>query len=235
MAAPSGLVDRMEDLRRPGVDLARIDPAVAPFFLDPAALRLRIESRWHGGFALLWALGRPLARLAGQLHLPRKRADVVVRTEALDAARDGRPGARGVVRSYAGGGGVMQVIAYATHAWDGAGYMSASLPLPFGALCGVLRLELLAAASGEGTCGARLTSRAGPRPEPVGIWFAPRVGPAFRVPFEETLDLWAARSPSAPRELRDAARAGDTIVGRHAQRFLGMRCVTHSYWFAPAR
>jgi hypothetical protein len=247
VVAPSGLVDRLEDLARPGVDVARIDPAIVPFFLGPGSLRLRIRSRWHGAFAIAWALARPLMRAVGQLHLPWRSADVAVHTLALDAALDGRPGARGVVRRYTAGG-VMQVIAYATHRWEGGGYMSAALPLPMGALCGVLRLDLLEdavapgaadgttrAASTTSRCGARLTSRRSTSgPEPVGIWFAPLVGPSFRVPFEETLDLWPARAPSAPADLRARARPDDSIVGRHTQRFLGLRCVTHEYWFAGA-
>jgi hypothetical protein len=227
-AAPAGLVDRLSDLGAAGLDVERIAPAVRLFFLDPGALRLRIASRWHGAFALVWALVRPLMRRVGQLALPRDRAEVVTRLVALDPERDGRADARGVVRAYADGE-VMQVIAYATHrAADGAGFMSAALPVPLGALCGLLRLELLVADGG-----ARLTSRraSGARSgDPVGIWFAPLRGPAVRVPLEETIELWPARAPGAPAELRAAAGPDDVIVGRHVQRLAGLRFATHAYW-----
>jgi hypothetical protein len=158
-----------------------------------------------------------------------------VRTLALDPARDGRADVRGVLRTYASGN-VMQVMAYATERWQGAGYMSAAFPMPFGALCGVLRLDLLEAeVEAEGaSAGARLTTRRREgASEPVGVWYAPLRGPALRLPFGETLDLWATNSAAAPAALRAEARTGETLVGHHVQTCGGVRFATHSYWFSP--
>lgn len=230
LPAPRGLVEELADLARPGVDVHRMDPRVAAFFLDPCSLALRVQSHWHGVFSLAWRALRPALGWVGQLYLPLDRAEVRVRTLALDPARDGREDVRGVVRSYLSGE-VMQVMAYATHRDETGGYMSAAIPLPYGTLCGVLSLSLLG--DGEGA-GAKLTTRRTPGTrEPVGLWFAPRWGPAFRVPLEETLELWPADAREAPSEARAMAREGDTILGRHAQLLAGLRFATHHYAFSP--
>jgi hypothetical protein len=232
-SAPCGLVDRLEDLGRPGLLLDRIDPAVLPFLLDPASLEIRIESTWHGGFAVAWRLLRPLFGFIGQLYLPLRDAVVHARTVALDPGRDGRSDVRGVIREYTTGDrAVMQVMAYATWRENDRGYMSAAFPFPPGALCGVLRMDLLETAAAT-RCGIRLTTARDVREEhePVGVWFAlgPRGDVRVALPLEETLDL----SPvaQAPRELRDAARAGEDLVGVHVQKLFGARVVTHRYWF----
>jgi hypothetical protein len=231
LPAPPGLVDRLDALAHPGVDVAQVHPSVAAFFLAPATLRLRVQSTWHGPFALLWRWMRPVLGAVGQFYLPRDRAVIDARTLALDPARDGRPDARGVLRSYLDRR-VMQVVAYATLRAGGAGYMSTAFPLPFGALCGVLRRDPLGGEHG-GALGARLTSRRVRVDEPTGIWFAPLVGPAFPLPLEETIDLWPAAAAAAPEALRAGAAPGDTLVGRHVQRLSGARFATHAYWFAP--
>jgi hypothetical protein len=161
--APRGLVDRIEDLSRPGLDIARIDPAIHPFLLDPASLEIRIESGWRGLFALAWRVVRPLFGFIGQLQYPLRNAVIRVRTLALDPARDGRADVRGVIRQYVNAGAsVMQVMAYATWRENDRGYMSAAFPFPPGALCALLRMDLLDTPD-PSRSGIRLTSRRDPR------------------------------------------------------------------------
>ncbi len=223
---PRGLVDRIADLANPGLDVARIHPAIVPFFEDTAALDLEIHSRWRGPMIVVWLVARCTMWLAGQFVLPLRRARIATRVVAIDAAADGRADARGVIRTYAGGG-VMQVVAYATWARNGTRYMSASFPMPLGKIAGILRLD----ANGEdpdGHLAVALTSarRAG---DDAGVWFA--IGRlAIPLPLGERLALWGAGMACAPADLSP----GDaTIVGRHEQRLFGIRFVTHDYRFRP--
>lgn len=234
VTAPAGLIEALSDYGNPGVDPARVHPAVAPFFLAPGSLELRVESRWHHVFALVWWLLRPVMGWLGQLHLPRKHATVHVRTVALDSKRDGRSRVRGVLRLY-DDGSVMQVMAYAIYEDGRAGYMSAAFPFPYCTLNGVLRMDALATSEGSRGCGVRLTTRASEHGYggSEGIWLAPARGPALPLPLGETLCLWGADDPSAPREVREAMRAGETLVGVHEQRLCGLRFATHYYWFRP--
>lgn len=229
---PPGLVDRLDDLARPGLAIDRIHPAVRAFFLAPASLEIRIESEWHGIFALAWRIARPVFAWIGQLHLPQRHGTIRVRTLALDAARDGRDDVRGVIREYTDGRGVMQVMAYATWREGDARYMSAAFPFPPGALCGVLRLDVFAREGDIAASGVRLTSvPAGTAREPVGVWFAPRVGPAFPLPLAESLSLWSVDDPAAPAALQHDAASTETLVGEHEQSLFGVRVATHRYWF----
>lgn len=225
---PRGLADRLADLGNPGIDVAKIHPAVVPFFDDPGSLALRIRSRWRFPFSIGWWLARPFARWVGQLVLPRSRAEIVVEMLALDPQVDGRADARGVIRSYADGS-VMQVVAYATHARGEARYMHATFPVPGGHLAGVLRMDAL----GEDPSGlsVELTSRARDGDD-AAIWIVHPLG-AVRAPLGESLRLWPAGSPLAPPDLDAEAIAGATLVGRHEQRLFGMLLVAHDYGFRP--
>lgn len=230
-AAPLGLVDRIADLAHPAIDVARVHPAIVVFFERTGSLELLIRSHWRFPFSIAWRVFRRVMRAIGQFVLPLDEGRILTRVFAIDAARDGRADARGVVRSYADAdGGAMQVVAYATWARDGARYMSAAFPLPGGHVAGILRLD----PHGEdedGRIGVALTSRAKDGDD-AGVWFV--VGPlAFPSPLHERLELWAAGMPCAPRELDPAVFAGTTIVGRHEQRLFGVRFVTHHYWFRP--
>lgn len=227
--APLGLIDALADYAHPGMDVSRVHPAIAPFFLDPGALALRIRSRWRFPFSVAWWLARPLARAIGQLALPLARAEIAVRTLALDPAVEGRVGARGVLREHVGGG-VMQVIAYAVHRRDDAGYMHATLPLPFSHLAGILRMDPIDP-DADGRVGVELTSRERDGDD-AAIWLVHRLG-AFRAPLEERLRLWPARSPSAPSDLDPEVTRDATLVGRHDQRLFGWLVVRHDYGFRP--
>jgi hypothetical protein len=231
--APRGVVDRMADLANTGIDVSRVHPAVVVFFEDTASLELLVRSRWRFPFSVAWRVARGVMRLVGQFVLPVREARIVTRVHGLDAERDGRADARAVVRTYDdGSGGVMQAVAYATWERDGTRYMSAAFPLPGGHMAGILRLDAIAE-DDEGRLAVALTSSSR-ADDDAGVWFV--VGPlAFPSPFGERLELYAAGTPCAPRDLdADGGFPDATIVGRHEQRFFGVRFVTHHYWFRPA-
>jgi hypothetical protein len=234
LPSPRGLVDRMEDLAHPGVDVTRVHPAIVTFFEDTAALELHIKSRWRFPFSLGWRfMLRPILRWIGQFTLPVTEGRIATRVLGLDRERDGRRDPRGVIREYtdtADAGRVMQVVAYAT--WEQAGgarIMSCTFPVPGGHVAGFLRLDPIGA-DDEGRIAVELTSRR--HHDTAGIWFVIRAV-ALRLPLGERLQLWAAGMANAPHDIDQARLPGATIVGRHEQRFFGVRVVTHDYLFRP--
>ncbi len=214
LPAPRGLVTRFEALASPRARHAAVSPAVRAFFEDTAALELHVRSRWRWPFSWAWRASRWLFTLVGQLRMPLDEARVDTRIVALDAAREGRDDARGVVRT-TDGGEVFQVFAYGVTS-DGA--MSVAIPWPGGHLAGLLRLDV------EGRA-VTLSSRAD------GVWFVtPRA--SLRLPLEETLRFWPADDPDAPR---DRAWPDATLVCRHEQRLFGAVVVEHTHTFRPQR
>jgi hypothetical protein len=230
---PRGLVNTMADLAHDKIEIDRVHPAIVPFFEDPGSLDLLIRSTWHFPFSIVWKLARGFMRLVGQFVYPASASEgrrIVTRVFGIDTARDGRADARGVIRSYADDGDVMQVVAYATWEKSGKRYMSAAFPLLGGSMTGILRLD----PNGEDVLGRLaivLTSKRD-NGDHAGVWYV--VGPvAFPVPFREQIELWASNMSCRPKEIDPEIFSGATIVGRHEQRFLGIRFATHRYWFRP--
>lgn len=220
-------MEAVGELAGPAVDAARIPPAVRRFLERTGELELVVHSRWSWWAWPLWRLARPIFGAVGQLVLPLRQATIRTRLLALDAARDGRAGARAVVREYADTGRPMQIMAYAVYAAVDGPYMSTALPLPLGNLTGLLRLEAIGE-DRDGRVAVRLTSDA----PSGGIWFVtPLV--ALRLPLRETLSLWGADMECAPADLDPGVVHGMVLVGRHEQRLFGALTVTHDYWFYP--
>jgi hypothetical protein len=229
---PRGLVDSLDELSRPDAPAARVHPAIRAFFERTAELELLVLPSYHRGFGALAWVAHTLARLIGQLVYPVRRSRIDTRIVALDAAQDGRPGARGVVRSYADRGRVMQVAAYASLREGAQGTMSVAFPLLAGRLTGLLQLELLDEES-EGFRAAALSSR--PRAghvDGLGVWLD-FLGLRLRLPFEESLRFWAPSMHDLPVPFDPEALPGATIFALHEQRILGLRVVAHRYHFRP--
>ena len=233
--APRGVVDRIAALASPGLAPEQVHPAIVTFFEDTASLDLYVRSEWR--FPLLWRLVRPLMRAIGQFVLPVREAHILTRVVGLAEGSDGRDDARGVLRTYAGSGEVMQAVAYATLTRGEERFMSAAFPMPGGHVLGILRLEAVATSEAGQVVAVALTSKPAPQARergsgPVGVWLV-LAGLAVRSPFGERLAL------SAPRDGDDAADwdatrgVTFTLVGRHEQSLFGLRFVTHRYGFAP--
>lgn len=224
--APRGVVDRIEDLAHPGVDVTKIDPRVVAFFDDTAGLELHIRSRWVFPFSLLWRAFFFLVRWMGQFVYPRDEGRIVTRAFAVDREKDGRPDARGILRTYVDSNDVMQAVSYATWERDGRRFMSAAFPLLFGRMMGLLRMDPLGDHGGVVLTSARRDG------DDAGVWFV--LGPlAIPTPLGERLELWPPGERGAPVEAPPPGIPAPTILGRHEQRVFGIRFVTHHYWFWP--
>lgn len=231
----------MSDLAHDGVDVSRIHPDVARFFEHTADLDLIIESRYRFPFSIAFVMVRWLFGWVGQFFLPKNGARVVIKTEAvaLEASRDGRPNARGILRRYETSGEIMQVVLYATHEDSRrARYMSAAFPLPFGGITGILRVD----PNGEhedGSLAVVLTSEARTvdgESDDARIWL--HLGPfTIRAPLSERLELWSATTRRREQTPSFEPRAPDrelVLFGRHEQRVFGVTFAVHSYAFYPS-
>lgn len=222
---PRGVVDHIDDLAHPDIDVTKIDPRVVAFFDDTAGLDLHIRSRWVFPFSIFWRALFFVVRAVGQFVYPRDEGRIVTRVFAVDRDRDGRADARGILRTYVDSDDVMQAVSYAT--WERAGkrFMSAAFPMMFGRMMGVLRMDPL----GDG--GVVLTSKR-VNDDDAGVWFA--IGSvAIPMPLGERLELWPPEAAGAPTEAAPDGIPDATILGRHEQRLFGIRFVTHYYWFWP--
>lgn len=228
-----GLVDDLARYGHEDLDVARIPAEIRAFFTDTASLALHIESEWHGVFAWLWPVARLFLRVVGQFVLPVRHGEISTRAVAIDTERDGRSDARGIVRTYPDGL-AMQTVAYATHQRAGVGYMSASFPLPFSALLGVLRLDATGDDPALGLSVALNSTPRESRDDDSGVWLTTALG-SVRLPFNERLAFWTPAMSACPKELAARAMEGVTLVARHEQRMFGWLVVTHRYWFTPVR
>jgi hypothetical protein len=210
-STPTGLVDRLEELAHPGFDAASAHPAVRAFYEETASHKMTVTPSWRLGFrtgARLWAA---LARRVGQLGLPvvaETGAEAIVsRIVGVDAARDGRPGVRGWVRSFPDGR-TLYVAAYATHGDGRQRYMNIAFPLPGGHMTSILRVDPI---DGGGVVVS--TVRAGPTSD-CGIYFV--LGPVVvRSPLGEEIRVWI-----------DASGA---LVARHDVWLFGVRFLSLDY------
>ena len=244
--APRGLVDSLEEHRRPALATDRVHAAVRAFYERTADHELVVTTRWRGAFRLAARIFLAFARVMGQLELPlggeRDPDRVSSRLVALDAAKDGRPGARGWVRtrarrstSHAGERErAMYIAAYATHSYEGTAYMNIAFPLPFpfANLTSILRMDPLDV--GDDVLGVELTTRAPPRtPSDAGIWLVVRLFGALRLPLHETIRVWPTSARFAPHSIETRELPGATAVARHELRIFGVRYLTLDYLIRP--
>lgn len=222
LPAPQGIVDDLARLAGPGVDVARVHPEVRAFFERTASHALHIESRWAWWARGWWRLARRWFVRVGQLTPPLRETTMRTALVALDDAREGRPGARGVIRTHEDGS-VMQVVAYAVCRAGEVPRLSVVFPTPLGALTGLLRLEVH-----DDGLAVTLTSAG----DGAGV-FLSAFGRPWRVPLGESMSLWPSGIRACPMDIDPARHPGTALVGAHTQTLFGVVMVRHRYWFVP--
>jgi len=214
--APAGIVDDPRAL----TDEA-MHPAVRAFFVDTASQVLIVESRWAWWARWWWRLARRWFVRVGQLTPPLDGTTMHTAMVALDDAREGRPGARGVLRTH-DDGAPMQVVAYAVVRGPDGPLLSVCFPTPLGALTGLLRVVPL------GAHGVTLSARGAG----AGV-FLRAFGAQLRTPLGETMSLWPSEICGCPLDIDVALHPEAELVGAHAQTLFGAVMVRHRYWFVP--
>lgn len=221
-----GLSDDLSRYARPGFDPGALPADTVAFYTDTASFELDLVGRWHGPFVVggwLWA--RVVAPLLGQLGLPppgraADDAQLDSRIVAVDAARDGRAGARGWVRHWRTSNAVLYVAVYADHVTEGTRYMNIAFPLPGGwNMTSILRLDH---APGRGLALSSLPAPEGHGDQ--GVYLV-RQGHPWRLPLDETITVYEASA--APSDL--PAAPGSVLVARHEMWLAGLRYLTMHY------
>lgn len=227
LPAPLGIVDDLAALAGPGVDLARVHPEVRAFFERTGSHVLHVASHWSWWARGWWRLARRLFALVEQLTPPLRETTMHTALVALDDVREGRPGARGVIRTHADGS-VMQVVAYAVAREGAVPLLSVAFPTPLGVLTGLLRLEVRA---GEGGALA-VTLSSAPAGDGAGVYLS-ALGRPCRVPLGEEMSLWPGEMCDRSMDIDPSLHPGTTLVGAHTQTLFGVPMVRHRYWFVP--
>jgi hypothetical protein len=220
-AGPRGLMDDLDAYRSPTLDTGAVGPDVRAFYESTRDWTLHVVAAWQPGFSAAGLIWKRLARSMGQLDLPWASRPVAQpmtsRIVPLREDVDGRPGARGWVRTYrgpeGGEGAPIYVAAYGTHEEGGRRYMNIAFPLPWGNLTSVLRLDALGRDGGVRLTTLRpardrvvaqpardargdVRDRRHPGPEEAGVrdgdqgvYLVTALG-AVRLPMDETIEVW---------------------------------------------
>lgn len=198
--AARGLMDDLDAHARRDFDPDAVHPTIRHFYEQTARWQLRVEAAWRPGWRWAGRIFRIVARMAGQLNLPRAVAtehEMEGRLLDLSDAADGRARVRGWVRCFRETAQPVYVAAYSEHRHLGVTYMNIAFPLPGTNLTSVLRFDHAPGGA------VQLTSC--PDAEQGGDEGVYLVGQSwrFRLPLQETI---AVRATSAANG-RPACRA----------------------------
>lgn len=139
-----GLVDDFSIYERPDFHPERVAPEIRHFYEHTTDYELSAQITWHRGFRLFSRLYSAISSRIGQLHLPSQdRPHLAMKGEIIPIKpeADSRPDPRAWVRTDAQTGAPLFVALYSYHRTDGETYMNIALPLPFGNMTGILRID----------------------------------------------------------------------------------------------
>lgn len=231
LGSPAGLVEKLAEYDGPHFSALRVHANIRNFYEQTGRCRLRVYPRWRRGFRLGARLYRKLSRAVGQMNLPLKAEaageEIESRIVPLDDSQDGRTLVRGWVRTYEETGEAVYVAAYAHHTWGQHTYMNIAFPLPGGNLTSILRLEEIRGDGGEN--GLLLTTL--PTAKWVGdegVYYVHRLG-ILRLPFNETISVWAPGMAGIPAELKEYQSLATTVLARHEVGLFGIKFLTLDY------
>jgi len=205
--SPSGIVDRLEVHAHPRFDAASVHPDVRAFYEHTSTTSLEVTPTWSRPFRLPGRIWRRIARAIGQVALPIEAANddrVASEVVGLEEASDGRPGARGWIRTYASSGEALYVAAYAATPSFGRVLMNIAFPLPFSALISVLRFEDGAT---PGSLRVTTCAESGDLVSDEGIYLATRFI-TFRLPMHEWVDVRPTDVPGVTEAVHELFLCG---------------------------
>ena len=224
---PTGIVDALDDYRRPDFETRDVAQAVRAFYENTSAHGLLVCPEWQSGFAWLGRMMSGIGARLGQMRFPLTadtKADLIQsQIVAVRDLVDGRTNVRGWIRTYESGH-AMYVAAYSTHRLHTETFMNIAFPLPGGNVTSILRLRALGA-------GVELTTLHDARlGGDQGVFFANGFCPV-RLPIDETISVWPASA--APPELARGFPRDMTVLARHDMWFLGIKFLVLKYGIWP--
>ncbi len=227
--SPSGLVDDLSEYERVDFDPNEVHPFIRAFYTDTAHHELIVSAEWRLGFRLAARIYKKIALMVGQMNFPRPGEQQLSISSCILPIRDevdGRKNVRAWIRTYSDSGSAVYVAAYANHSGRGETYMNIAFPLPGGNLSSILRMEALDAGGLLLTTFPSLNEFGD-----QGVYFANRLAP-IRLPFNETIRVWAAGAPGCVVPDRMTPKQA-TVIAKHEVWLLGTKFLTLNYCIFP--
>ncbi|MBA2176717.1 YndJ family protein [Halobacillus locisalis] len=138
----SGLIPTWRFFQSDRFDPTTIHPLVRRFYLRTDQYDMHASIRWQRGFRRLSGMSHRLTKRFGQINLPPS-SDVEMNGEivAISDEQDGRRHVRAWIRKNRETDEPIFTALYSFHKQAEERYMNIGLPLPFGMMTGVLRLQ----------------------------------------------------------------------------------------------
>lgn len=197
-----GLVDDMNIYERHDLEMNKVAPLIKQFYENTLQFTLVAQTRWSRGFRIFSRLYTGIFSRLEQLNLARhqqEEEEMLSRIIPIPRERDGRSNVRAWIRSSAKTKKAIFVAAYAYHVHQQVAYMNIALPLPYGNMTGILRLDHLPDTKlGNGLMLSSFSPKGGGRGD-EGIYFFARAI-SIRLPLRER--LYVQVDPTHPNQLK---------------------------------
>ncbi|MGP4078913.1 YndJ family protein [Pseudalkalibacillus sp. R45] len=181
----NSLIDTMSDYDRTGFSTRKFHPEIVSFYENTLNYDLDSHTEWQPGFITFSKLYKAISRRIGQINLPLNGTDHIRMTGKIvpvQSDKDGREDVRAWIRTTEDEEPIF-AAAYSSHVHEGERYMNIAMPLLFGNMTGILKMDLI------GEAGLRLASFTKHRKGDEGIyyhcpWFT------LKLPIDEHFHVW---------------------------------------------
>ncbi|WP_221566944.1 YndJ family protein [Alkalihalobacillus sp. TS-13] len=181
----NSLINTMSDYDRTGFGTRKLHPEIVSFYENTLNYDLESHTEWQSGFITFSKLYKAISRRIGQINLPLNGTDHIRMTGKivpLQSDKDGRDDVRAWIRTTEDGEPIF-AAAYSSHLHEGERYMNIAMPLLFGNMTGILKMDLI------GETGLRLASFTKHRKGDEGIYYhCPLL--TLKLPIEEHFHVW---------------------------------------------
>ncbi len=181
------LVDNMEAYDREDFHSRNLHPEIVSFYENTLNYELDSHTQWQPGFVFFSKLYKSISKRIGQINLPLNGVDHIQMTSKiipLISEKDGRPDVRAWIRR-TGDGESIFAAAYSSHQYKGERYMNIALPLFFGNMTGILKMDHMQ----EDESGLRLSSVTKRSNGDEGIYYHTKWF-TIKLPIDEHFNVW---------------------------------------------
>ncbi len=216
--AYKGLIDHFSLFDQEDFHSQKVHHQIKSFYENTLAFQLTSTTYWHKGFRLLSKLYKKVSRKIEQINLPLHEEDelkVDSQVISIDSNQDGRVNPRAWVRIDSQSQKAVFVAIYSYHKHHEHVYLNIALPLPFGHMTGILRMENMEEEQSDGLV---LTSQSkkGEKGD-EGIYYVTKWF-TIRLPLNERFEVWTKDFTSAK------------LKATHKMWLYGKQFLTINYW-----